>query len=280
MGFVPLSARDPIFWLHHANVDRLWSAWIKGGKRNMPSEKSRWGITTWKFDEQGSWTQRAGAMLDSEKSLNYRYDDENMPVVVPAAAPQPVAKVIQGQVVSADLPQSTAPVAISSTPNSFTLSSEAVAVNLPISAKLSTELLKLLLSPGSSEIGSAMLLLHDVELGKDGKQGGFSYEIIATLPSDRDNRSPLTLGVLNSFTLSAASHEAPAGREHDAPAEKQTLAFDLLDILAAWGTTNPIDLSDGLRITFDPSHPPKSGLEQPEFVHIGALRITVTHRSP
>src|SRR5262249_23770020 len=148
-----------------------------------------------------------------------------------------VAKVIQGRVVSEDLPQGTAPVAVSSTANPFTLSNEAVAVNLPISAKLSTELLNLLLSPRTSEIDSAALLVHDVELGKDGKQGAFSYDVVASLLSDRDNRSPLSLGVLNSFTLSAASHETPSGREHDSAAEKQTLRFDLLDILAAWGTT-------------------------------------------
>jgi hypothetical protein len=26
MGSVPTSARDPIFWLHHCNIDRLWNS--------------------------------------------------------------------------------------------------------------------------------------------------------------------------------------------------------------------------------------------------------------
>jgi hypothetical protein len=28
MGQVPLAAKDPVFWLHHCNVDRLWSLWM------------------------------------------------------------------------------------------------------------------------------------------------------------------------------------------------------------------------------------------------------------
>ena len=36
MSVVALSARDPIFFLHHANVDRLWSAWNRRGNANSP----------------------------------------------------------------------------------------------------------------------------------------------------------------------------------------------------------------------------------------------------
>jgi len=28
MGRVPVAARDPVFWLHHCNIDRLWSLWM------------------------------------------------------------------------------------------------------------------------------------------------------------------------------------------------------------------------------------------------------------
>jgi hypothetical protein len=33
MGSVEWAARDPIFWLHHSNIDRIWASWArKGGK--------------------------------------------------------------------------------------------------------------------------------------------------------------------------------------------------------------------------------------------------------
>ena len=34
MGSVPWAARDPIFWLHHCNIDRLWASWNKAGRSN------------------------------------------------------------------------------------------------------------------------------------------------------------------------------------------------------------------------------------------------------
>ena len=34
MGAVPWAANDPIFWMHHANIDRLWASWNKGNCKN------------------------------------------------------------------------------------------------------------------------------------------------------------------------------------------------------------------------------------------------------
>jgi tyrosinase len=34
MGKVPWAANDPIFWLHHSNVDRLWASWNGWGRAN------------------------------------------------------------------------------------------------------------------------------------------------------------------------------------------------------------------------------------------------------
>ena len=37
MGSVPTAAQDPIFWLHHCNIDRLWNLWLaQGGGRTDP----------------------------------------------------------------------------------------------------------------------------------------------------------------------------------------------------------------------------------------------------
>lgn len=37
MGSIPWAARDPIFWLHHCNIDRLWASWNKAGRKNSTS---------------------------------------------------------------------------------------------------------------------------------------------------------------------------------------------------------------------------------------------------
>ncbi len=33
-----LSALDPIFWLHHCNIDRIWAVWNQGGGRNTTND--------------------------------------------------------------------------------------------------------------------------------------------------------------------------------------------------------------------------------------------------
>jgi tyrosinase len=38
MGSVPAAALDPIFYLHHANIDRMWSAWIVTGDNDNPNK--------------------------------------------------------------------------------------------------------------------------------------------------------------------------------------------------------------------------------------------------
>jgi tyrosinase len=89
MAVVELSARDPIFFLHHANVDRLWSAWNRRGNANSPEPMWR----DFAFDRQfvdgvgAPWNVTVGE-LGSTPALGYRYDDDDGPfaadVVLPA----------------------------------------------------------------------------------------------------------------------------------------------------------------------------------------------------
>jgi tyrosinase len=39
MGSVPTAAGDPVFWLHHCNVDRIWAGWNASGGVNPASER-------------------------------------------------------------------------------------------------------------------------------------------------------------------------------------------------------------------------------------------------
>jgi hypothetical protein len=79
------AARDPIFWLHHANIDRLWNRWLaQGGGRRNPSS-GPWATAIFAFvDDTGAVVRLTGAdVVDSARQLGYRYDDE--PVAVAAA---------------------------------------------------------------------------------------------------------------------------------------------------------------------------------------------------
>ncbi|MFF4696346.1 tyrosinase family protein [Streptomyces chattanoogensis] len=75
MGAVSGSARDPIFWLHHANIDRFWPSWLKRDvHRKNPQEPwlSRKFIL---FDESGSQVQPEPTPRDFVKpDLDYEYE--------------------------------------------------------------------------------------------------------------------------------------------------------------------------------------------------------------
>lgn len=79
MSFPETAARDPIFWLHHAMIDRLWNRWIarNEGRRN-PVGNSVWMDTQFTFfNENGQQvTMRGRDILDTVNQLDYRYDDD------------------------------------------------------------------------------------------------------------------------------------------------------------------------------------------------------------
>lgn len=43
------AALDPIFWMHHCNIDRLWEVWIQRKKPNQNPDKSAWLKETFRF---------------------------------------------------------------------------------------------------------------------------------------------------------------------------------------------------------------------------------------
>lgn len=81
MRQVALSARDPIFWLHHANIDRLWERWLAlGGVRANPINISDWRNYPFKFfNQEGTPVTLEGIdIVNTVQQLNYRYDDASL----------------------------------------------------------------------------------------------------------------------------------------------------------------------------------------------------------
>jgi tyrosinase len=81
------AALDPIFWLHHCNIDRMWEHWLAlGGGRSNPTTNDTWMNTAFTFyDENGNKVTLTGAdVLDTQNQLGYSYDD--LPQAAVAAA--------------------------------------------------------------------------------------------------------------------------------------------------------------------------------------------------
>jgi tyrosinase len=80
MARVATASRDPLFYLHHANVDRLWSAWNVRGNENSNEALWRNFVFNRNFPTPngGMWNV-AVANLQSPVQLGYQYDNERGP---------------------------------------------------------------------------------------------------------------------------------------------------------------------------------------------------------
>lgn len=82
MGVIETSAQDPIFFLHHCNIDRLWNLWLAQGGRSDPLSNSA-ADKLWQnkklsfFDENKNQVTLTGCdILRAQDQLGYKYDTE------------------------------------------------------------------------------------------------------------------------------------------------------------------------------------------------------------
>ena len=99
-----MSPLDPIFWLHHCNVDRLWVEWIEAGHANT-------GDTAWSdfVFPQNFWDPCTDALVDvqvasqeSTTALGYRYDTQAAAAPRSLGRPLPEAVELYRATVGAD----------------------------------------------------------------------------------------------------------------------------------------------------------------------------------
>src|SRR5262245_46807712 len=71
------AAQDPIFWLHHANVDYLWEVWLRrGGGRANPTDAAWLNQVFVFYDENGGTVSMTAAqVLTTASQLQYSYQD-------------------------------------------------------------------------------------------------------------------------------------------------------------------------------------------------------------
>lgn len=73
------AAQDPVFFVHHANVDRLWDLWLaQGGLQSDPTSDTTWGSTAFGFfDENANAVSMTPCdVLRAALQLNYMYEGE------------------------------------------------------------------------------------------------------------------------------------------------------------------------------------------------------------
>lgn len=228
-----ISPNDPIFWLHHANVDRLWTAWVAaGGGRTMPALKnSYWGgrhMYTWSLTILRSYT------YSTRTNLLYRYDNETMPTSLPLAQAASArgqearlfkVQAMRGEILGA-MPSTgsfrvSGPRQTSATEFAVGgaldvgLSERSVSVQLPVSAEHSRALADLAkgnvarIAGATKAYRSAHLVLDGIEMSDVGRKGGYFYKLYLNIPSSNPSAgapAPVYLGTLGPFEVHAAAH--------------------------------------------------------------------------
>lgn len=85
------SPRDPIFYLHHANIDRLWHAWALPDGKGIPDTSNPYNASTSTAYWAGSFPYASGLTMPRYKTyypgwLNFDYSDDTKPTSLPLSA--------------------------------------------------------------------------------------------------------------------------------------------------------------------------------------------------
>ena len=186
MSAFETAARDPIFWLHHANIDRLWEVWLaQEGGRSNPTDEDKWMNETFVFfDEDGRRREMSGRQIvDIVRQLDYEYDDLSGGNQGPQSAGRAMAPASDGE-----------------------RTTLAVRDGVVLGNRRST--VSLAVAPGGA--ATPVLELTDVSATVN---DGFAYEIYVGLRSGGtpDFRDPAFVGTLSSFGMPRSGQGSHAG---------------------------------------------------------------------
>lgn len=91
MGVLATAALDPIFFAHHANIDRLWTKWNASNPGHTNPPDPTW--QQWQFlfyDQTAKWTAiSVNQVVDTKSTLSYQYQPPKTAAAAVAAAPPP-----------------------------------------------------------------------------------------------------------------------------------------------------------------------------------------------
>ena len=88
MGAVPISALDPVFYLHHANIDRLYDCWLRVNEAaRLPTDPALLERRYSFIDSDGSRRERQVRDMLTTSALRYSYASGSGCHRAPARAP-------------------------------------------------------------------------------------------------------------------------------------------------------------------------------------------------
>jgi tyrosinase len=187
-GWMPSasSPRDPIFFMHHANIDRIWAVWNSLGNANSPDHFWRdMQITNNFYNVDGSFWSPVVSELAVPEMLGYTYGLPPPQVALAAAAPMHAA--LQTKITSLfAMPKvNNAGVRTFTAANSGGASAAAgrpLALSVEVAPNLIGEVIRR--KPVSSGLGMLNFALAQEQHATGTRAFGFIREVVVTQPTN------------------------------------------------------------------------------------------------
>jgi Common central domain of tyrosinase len=282
MQFTQTAGFDPIFWLHHSEIDRFWVGWNAAGGADPGSSDPDWATASdddikerWNFWANGNINDvivvHPGDMLDPANldpgKFPYSYGYQDLPTV---PAPRQAGR----QAVAAAVPQLATPAApvegvaadaerkVAEHDEKVEVGHQPVTTEIALSPE-APQLLAALDTPDTGEAGRTVLRLDGiVAYGPTG-----NYEVYLNNPgADRDTHGsvPHFVGLFSSF---GANHAHGGGEPHGLSA-----SYDITDLVAYLRANGEWDESK-VQVTFVPVLRTDKGNPVTAPVTIGSIQI-------
>lgn len=180
MGAFETAALDPVFWLHHANIDRLWEVWLQRDPGHVNPTVGAWsGSVSFRFhDATGAIVQMTSSQVvdTTAAPLEYRYDDVSDPIPAPlAAGPAGATQAVTPMASKA------APELVGATTKAFVLDDSPTHVTFAAPAATAKPAVAAASSPSP---GGARVFLNIENL--TGTDQADAYDVYLNVPQDAD----------------------------------------------------------------------------------------------
>jgi hypothetical protein len=240
MGAVPYAGQDPLFFVHHANIDRMWASWNKNGGRN-PSTTETWTQRSFVFaDVNGARASRKLSTGFSILGMGYDYD-----VKIPKpAAPETTSTSTMTMMAAAAAGSSARSTLVAKSGGAAHLGTTTVKARLlPVAGTRSTRVLGLDPSDGRH----TYLVVKDLHTWS---QPEVLYHLYLTPPSGKMGLSPAVyVGAINFFDAEFHDH---GNMKMDTALGENFFSFDVTRVLQAIARSGDPSAAGALQLSFVP----------------------------
>ncbi|MEA2361654.1 MAG: hypothetical protein QOD71_799 [Thermoleophilaceae bacterium] len=258
------AAVDPIFYLHHSNIDRVWAKWLAQGDGRANPALAEWVNQSFSFfDATGQEQSKTCGDVADLATLDYVYDD----MVVappPPPPPPPVEAVLPVDAGDGQLPQRPGDGPEIAAGGAASLGTEPVSVPLEKPADAGS----ILEAAADPETPRVYLHLEDVE--SDGAPG-----IIWEVRLDPDGSGGEPDEAVGAVSFFGRGHAHGGDAAEQGPGVKgEQFIFDITDAVVRLAEAGRWD-EDKITVSFHPASPEGYSSESTPTVRVG--RVYVTH---